>query len=77
MTNSPLSPYLIAGLGAYRSDCSLGTSCAAVTNFGWNAGLGTRMQVLPLRMFIEARYHRRTRGGRSVGYVPVTVGVMM
>src|ERR687884_474888 len=23
MTNSPMSPYLIAGLGAYRSDCSL------------------------------------------------------
>jgi hypothetical protein len=74
MTNSPLSPYLIGGVGAYRSDCSLGTaSCAAVTRFGWNAGLGTRMRVLPFGTFIEARYHRTRRSG----FVPVTVGVVM
>jgi opacity protein-like surface antigen len=74
MTNSPISPYLIAGLGAYRSDCSLGAvSCDAVTRFGWNAGLGARMRVLPFRTFVELRYHRTS----GIGYVPVTVGVML
>ena len=74
MTNSPLSPYLIGGAGAYRSDCSLGTAaCEAVTRFGWNAGLGARMRLLPFGTFIEARYHRTRRSG----YVPVTVGVML
>src|SRR5918999_3958824 len=29
MTNSPMSPYLISGLGAYRSDCSPAAGCAA------------------------------------------------
>ncbi|HEX2122730.1 MAG TPA: hypothetical protein VHL59_13925, partial [Thermoanaerobaculia bacterium] len=34
MTNSPMSPYLVAGLGAYRSECSLDAGCEASTKFG-------------------------------------------
>jgi len=75
-TNSPLSPYLITGLGAYRTDCSLGPDCDAATRFGWNAGLGTKLYALRLRSFLEARYHRTTRAGSHVSYFPLTFGVM-
>jgi opacity protein-like surface antigen len=75
MTNSPLSPYLIAGLGAYRTECSPDPGCDAITKFGWNVGLGTKMFVV-FRSFVEARYHRTKRGDRSVNYFPLTFGLM-
>ena len=72
---TPISPHLIAGVGAYRTDCSLG-ACGAVTHFGWNVGLGTKLYVLGFRSFVEARYHRTHANGSSVNYFPVTIGVM-
>jgi opacity protein-like surface antigen len=75
MTNSPMSPYLISGLGAYRSECSLTEGCEAATKFGWNVGLGTKLFV-GFRSFVEARYHRTKRGGRDVSYFPLTLGLM-
>lgn len=72
---TPISPHLIAGLGAYRTDCSLG-GCEADTHFGWNVGLGTKLYVLGFRSFVEARYHRTHANGSSVNYFPVTVGLM-
>ena len=71
---APISPHLIAGLGAYRTDCSL--DCDAVTSFGWNVGLGTRLYVLGFRSFLEARYHRTKANGGSVSFFPVTFGLM-
>jgi hypothetical protein len=73
---TPTSPYLIAGLGAYRTDCSVASACNAVTHFGWNIGLGTKLYVLGFRSFLEARYHRTSANGRSVNYFPFTVGLM-
>ncbi len=75
MTNSPLSPYLIAGLGAYRTECSLGAGCEASTKFGWNVGLGTKLFV-GFRSFVEARFHQTKRAGRAVSYFPLTFGLM-
>ncbi|HKO15494.1 MAG TPA: outer membrane beta-barrel protein [Gemmatimonadaceae bacterium] len=76
MPGTPMSPYLLAGLGGYRTDCSLEAACGAATHFGWNAGLGTKLYVLGFRSFVEARYHRTSRGGSSVSYFPVTVGLL-
>jgi hypothetical protein len=76
MTNSPMSPYLISGLGAYQTRCSNDTVCDATTRYGWNVGLGTRLAVPRLRTFIEARYHRTEREGRPVHFFPLTVGLM-
>jgi len=77
MTNSPASPYLISGLGAYQSRCSLGPGCDATTRFGWNVGLGAKLSALGVRSFIEARYHRTARGGQEVNFFPVTFGLML
>lgn len=71
MTNSPASPYLIAGLGAYRSDCDA-AACEADTRFGWNAGLGVKLYVLRVRSFAEVRFHR---AGGAVQFIPATVGL--
>ena len=74
MTDSPVSPYIISGLGAYRSECSSGEGCDATTRYGWNAGLGAKLYAFRVRSFIEARYHRTARGERTIQYFPVTVG---
>jgi hypothetical protein len=76
MTNSPMSPYLISGLGAYRSDCSLPTGCEASTRYGWNVGLGTKVYILGFRSFLEGRYHRTERGDTNVNFFPVTFGLL-
>jgi opacity protein-like surface antigen len=76
MTNSPMSPYLISGLGAYRIACSLGPGCESTTKFGWNVGLGAKLFVVGVRSFAEARYHRTGRGDSNVHYFPITFGVM-
>jgi hypothetical protein len=73
--DSPISPYLIAGLGAYRIDCSQGAGCDAATRYGWNFGLGTKAYVLGLRSFVEARYHLTKFHGARVHYFPLTFGL--
>ena len=76
MTDSPLSPYLIAGMGAYRTTCSLGPDCGAKTHQGWNAGLGTKLYLVGMRSFLEARFHRTERDESYVNFFPVTVGFL-
>lgn len=75
-SNSPVAPYLIAGLGAYHMDCSL-ASCDAATRYGWNFGLGTKLYVLGLRSFVEARYHLTKFHGTPVHYFPLTFGISL
>lgn len=76
MTNSPMSPYLISGLGAYRSECSLDVGCDATTKFGWNVGLGTKVFAWGFRSFVEARYHSTEHRDDDLGYFPLTIGIM-
>jgi hypothetical protein len=75
MTNSPISPYLISGLGAYRSECSVDSACEPTTRYGWNVGLGAKLFVLGFRSFLEARYHRTEIGDTDVQYFTPTVGL--
>ena len=73
---SPVSPHLIAGLGAYRMDCSVSAACDAVTHFGWNAGLSMKLYTLGFRSFVEARYHRTSADGTAINYFPITIGLL-
>lgn len=73
MTNSPLSPYVIAGAGAYHARCSGVPDCGSQTRAGWNAGLGTRFAAFRLKGFAEARFH--AAGGAR--FVPLTLGLML
>jgi hypothetical protein len=76
LTDSPMSPYLISGLGAYRSACSLDSGCEGTIRYGWNVGLGAKLFMLGSRSFVEARYHRTARAEANVNYFPVTFGVV-
>jgi hypothetical protein len=77
MTDSPMSPYLISGLGAYHTECSLGPGCDGTIRYGWNVGLGAKFFVLGFRSFLEARYHRTERGEMNANYFPVTFGITL
>lgn len=73
---TPISPHLIAGVGAYRTDCSISAACSAVTHFGWNVGLSMKLYTLGFRSFLEARYHRTSANGSNVNYFPITIGLL-
>lgn len=75
MTNSPLSPYLITGAGAYRFDCFGRIDCDAVTRFGWNAGLGSKFAAMGLKGFVESRLHGVNAESGNVRFVPLTFGL--
>jgi opacity protein-like surface antigen len=81
MTNSPISPYLIAGVGAYsiaaaRPGCELAYGCDQTVRVGWNLGLGAKLFVLGFRSFVESRYHTTKIVTTRVNYFPVTFGLM-
>jgi hypothetical protein len=75
MTNSPLSPYVITGLGAYHLSCSGTPSCDGFTRFGWNAGLGTKIAALHTKWFLETRLHAVNASGGNIRFVPISLGL--
>jgi hypothetical protein len=75
MTNSPLSPYLITGAGAYRFECFGSIDCGTATRFGWNAGLGTKFAALGMKGFMESRFHAVNASAGNVRFVPLTFGL--
>jgi hypothetical protein len=77
MTNSPLSPYLITGAGAYRFECFGAIECGTTTRFGWNAGLGTKFAALGMKGFLESRFHAINTESGNVRFVPLTVGLTL
>jgi hypothetical protein len=72
----PVSPYLLLGLGAYRTECSLGPGCQSRVRYGWNYGLGAKLFFLGFTNFVEIRGHRTKRRGGEVHYFPLTFGIM-
>ena len=75
MNNSPLSPYIITGLGAYHLSCSGTPTCEGFTRFGWNAGLGTKIAALGAKWFLESRFHAVNASGGNIRFVPITIGL--
>jgi hypothetical protein len=73
---SPLQVYVIGGLGAYYTECSLGPGCESRVRYGWNYGLGAKFFFLGLENFVEIRGHRTKSQSIDVHYFPITLGVM-
>jgi hypothetical protein len=71
---TPVSPYIIAGLGAYHAACHDGLECEGSTRFGWNAGAGMKVRIIGIRTFVEARYHS---AGDGAAVIPVTLGFQL
>jgi hypothetical protein len=72
----PVQVYLLWGLGAYRTDCSLGPGCESRVRYGWNYGLGAKFFFLGVRNFVEIRGHRTKSRTDDVHYFPLTLGIM-
>ena len=72
----PIQAYLLGGLGAYRTDCSLGPGCESRVRYGWNYGVGAKFFFLGFKNFVEIRGHRTKSRTADVHYFPVTIGIM-
>jgi hypothetical protein len=42
----------------------------------WNVGLGTKMYLIGMRTFFEARYDRTKRADSSLQFFPITLELM-
>lgn len=72
-----VQPYLIGGLGMYRSSYEGDEGVVEVnTELGANVGAGMRVNLLAFEAFVEARYHQILAGSGAPRTVPVTIGVL-
>lgn len=72
-----VAPYVTAGLGLYSSAYHADVAEPAPgrdTEMGLNGGVGARLNLLVVRPFVEARYHR-VMADPARAFVPITVGV--
>lgn len=70
-------PYIIGGIGDYNvriSPTSGGST--SQSNFGYNLGAGVKVSLVGFNAFVEARYHHVNQDQGSIGFTPITVGVM-
>jgi hypothetical protein len=83
-TRSPAEgPYLIGGLGIYRTSATSDGRTIAFTestNLGLNGGIGVRFALTGFSTFAEVRYHYITGGdvdgrGGKASFAPFTFGV--
>ena len=75
MAASPVSPYLIGGIGMYRSsfDCD---GCSSQSDMGFNVGVGTKFALSGFGTFAEIRYHSIQADGGSANFIPISFGIM-
>ena len=79
------SPYVIGGVGAYRTKVDVSGTVFGIpfsgesteTRFGWNVGGGLEFGLGTLKTFVEARYHG-VPGDKNFDFnhIPVTFGIM-
>jgi hypothetical protein len=67
-----LSPYLIGGVGIYSAE-DQAHGDERETNFGINAGVGVRLGLPGLGVFVEARVHNPL--GDALRFIPLSFGV--
>ncbi|HWZ59718.1 MAG TPA: outer membrane beta-barrel protein [Gemmatimonadaceae bacterium] len=75
LSQGPLVPYLIGGVGYYARNTSFANSNTGA--FGVNGGLGVRTWgASRFGIFLEARYHYAFTRNPGQAIVPITVGVI-
>ena len=77
MAASPISPYLIGGLGMYQAKITNCDLCGdAETKLGFNVGVGTKFALSGFGTFAEIRYHSIQTEGSSTTFIPISFGIM-
>ena len=69
-TTGGISPYVLGGLGMYRSTCSV-DDCPSETDLGFNVGGGLNFNLGALDTFLELRYHSVD----DATFVPIAFGI--
>jgi opacity protein-like surface antigen len=69
-TNSGIKPYILGGLGFYRSDCSA-DECESSNDMGFNFGGGLNFNLGSLDTHVEARYHSVD----EANFIPIVFGI--
>jgi hypothetical protein len=69
-----LQPYLLAGIGSYRTEAGPIDEPVAVTETGYHGGFGVAVGGLGLGAFAEIRYIHIT-GDESAALIPLTLGL--
>jgi opacity protein-like surface antigen len=82
VASSSVKPYVLGGLGAYRTSISqdLGTGNATVndntTNLGFNAGVGMRFKMAGHVAYVEGRYvDQGNWNGAKIATLPIAFGL--
>ena len=70
----PARLYALGGGGYYWSKADI-PDAEREGDFGWNAGVGLRMNLLAAKFFVEGRYHSISTEGGSLQSMPITVGL--
>jgi opacity protein-like surface antigen len=81
-SSSPMTAYVLAGIGLYNFKISLmypgnRTSDTSTTKFAFNGGAGLSYRIRGAGLFLETRYFDISSpfGGSDIKYVPITAGV--
>lgn len=71
-----VSPYILAGVGTYRTSFSDAfPDRETTTGAGYHGGVGLDLGILGFGGFVEARFVNVSRDGGDVRTIPLTVGV--
>jgi hypothetical protein len=68
-TTGGVRPYVLGGLGFYRSDCSF--DCEGSNDIGFNFGGGLNFNLGTLDTHVEARYHSVD----DASFIPIVFGI--
>ena len=72
-----LSPYLLGGLGSYRTDSGAVGSTVTVTNSGYHGGFGINLGAVGFGGFVEIRYVVINGEGPNTKLIPLTFGLRL
>jgi len=69
------SPYFLAGVGLYNTRVPHGNHVDEETGLGFNAGLGARIHLAAMTLFVETRAHHIRGDHENIQFIPLTFGV--
>ena len=72
-----LRPYLLGGIGSYRTETGLIGATETFTDTGYHGGFGVELGSGAVQGFAEIRYAHIPRDGGTYRLIPVTIGLRL